>query len=590
LPRTFPALLKSRGFLLAGYLLLAWIASIQQWSLKRPGDPYTHYNNYVIFRQAFFHLVGHQDLYLQRLAEHWDYFRYSPSFALAFGVFAWMPDLIGLLLWNTLNAGVLFLGWTRLPLQDDRVRLAAGWFAAVEVMTALQNAQSNVLIAGLLLLAFSFLERRQMAFASLMIVVAAFTKLFGLVAFSLFLLYPEKKRFILFSALWGIVAGLLPLAVVSPAELARLYESWWRLLLVDYADSSGLSVMAWLQSWFHLSPPKTVVTLLGIALFCWPLIYVQRYRDFHFRLLFLCNVLIWVVIFNHKAESSTYVIAICGVALWYFSRPTWFKLVLVSLAFIFTCLSPTDAFPASLSATFFVPYSIKAVPCILIWGTLTYELIRRDRMKKGTALIVAALGAIVCGGAVTSAQTSAPVPDFGTVSGRVYTNNYFGLRLTLPSQWQVEGEATKSRIREGGKAAASSDDKSVQAAREASLERTFNFLTVSRLEAGNTAPSALFIVGAERLLSPVTSTQYMVGTKNLLLSLASSRTLESDVHLEPVAGREFAVVEVSNGGVNQKYYALIMKGYALFFVSTFRQLEDMRTMNEVIRSVTLATP
>jgi len=375
LPAYLLSFLKSRRLLLAGYLLLAWIAAIQQWSLKRPGDPYTHYNNYIIFRQSFVHLAGHQDLYTLYLAEHWDYFRYSPSFAMAFGAFAWMPDLAGLVLWNTLNVAVLFLGWMALPLRDDRVRLAAAWFAAVEVMTALQNAQSNVLIAGLLLLAFSFLERRQPALAPLMIVVAAFIKLFGLVAFSLFLLYPEKKKFVLFAALWGIVVGLLPLAVVSPAELVGLYESWWRLLSMDYAGTAGLSVMAWLQSWFHLNPPRAMVTLIGIALFCWPMTAAERYRDFNFRLLFLCNVLIWVVIFNYKAESSTYVIAICGVALWYFLRTrNWIDLALVSIAFIFTCLSPTDVFPSSLSATFFVPYSIKAVPCILIWGKVIHEL------------------------------------------------------------------------------------------------------------------------------------------------------------------------------------------------------------------------
>ena len=375
MPGYLSSFLKSRRLLLAGYLLLALIAAVQQWSLKRPGDPYTHYNNYIIFRQSFVHLAGHQDLYTLYLAEHWDYFRYSPSFALAFGAFAWMPDLAGLVLWNTLNAAVLFLGWMALPFRDDRVRIAAAWFAAVEVMTALQNAQSNVLIAGLLLLAFSLLERRQMAWAPLMIVAAAYIKLFGLVAFSLFLLYPEKKKFILFSALWGIVVGLLPLIVVSPAELVHLYESWGRLLAMDYAGSAGLSVMAWLQSWFHLNPPRAIVTLVGMALFCWPLTGVERYRDFNFRLLFLCNVLIWVVIFNYKAESSTYVIAICGVALWYFARTrNWIDLALVSIAFIFTCLSPTDVFPSSLSATFFVPYSIKAVPCILIWGKVIHEL------------------------------------------------------------------------------------------------------------------------------------------------------------------------------------------------------------------------
>ena len=372
-------MLKSRGLLLAAYLLLACGASVQQWSLIRPGDPYTHYNNYVIFRQSFVHLVRHLDIYTLYLPEQADYFRYSPSFALAFGAFTWMPDLPGLILWNILNAAVLFFGWMALPLptraRGYEISVAAAWFAVIEVTTALQNAQSNVLIAGLLLLAFSFLERRRMALASLMIVIAAFTKLFGLVAFSLFLLYPEKKKFILYSALWGIVAGLLPLAVVPFDELVRLYESWWRLLSMDYLGPAGLSVMAWLKIWFHLDPPRSTVTLVGIALFCWPLMYVRRHRDFNFRLLVLCNVLIWVVIFNHKAESSTYVIAMCGVALWFLSQPmSGLNLALASLAFIFTSLSPTDLFPRSLKATLLVPYAVKAVPCILIWMKITFDL------------------------------------------------------------------------------------------------------------------------------------------------------------------------------------------------------------------------
>jgi len=388
-------LLKSRGLLLAGYLLLAWGTAVQQWSLIRPGDPYTHYNNYIIFRQSFVHLVRHLDIYTPYLLEQADYFRYSPSFALAFGAFAWIPDLPGVIVWNTLNAAVLFLGWMALPLPQYSwgppsggrpkpdptgptgydISVAAAWFAVIEVTTALQNAQSNVLIAGLLLLAFSFLERRRMALASLMIAIAAFTKLFGLVAFSLFLLYPEKKKFILYSALWGIVLGLLPLAVVPFAELVRLYESWWRLLSRDYAGSAGLSIMAWLKAWFHLDPPRTTVMLIGIALFCWPLLYVRRYRDFNFRLLVLCNVLIWVVIFNHKAESSTYVIAMCGVALWFLSqRMSGLNLALASLAFIFTSLSPTDLFPRSLKATLLVPYAVKAMPCVLVWLKITYDL------------------------------------------------------------------------------------------------------------------------------------------------------------------------------------------------------------------------
>jgi hypothetical protein len=368
-----------RWLLLAAYLLLAWIAAVQQWSLQRPGDPYTHYNNYIIFRQAFVHLVHGQDLYVQYLAEHWDYFRYSPSFAAAFGAFAWMPDLPGLLLWNTLNASVLLLALFTLPtppVRDDRIRLAVGWFVAVEMMTALQNAQSNVLIAGLLMLAFNCLERRQHAMATLAIVVAAFIKPFALVGFSLFLFYPDKGTLALWSSLWIAVVAALPLVAVSSSQLIALYGSWWRLLTSDFAEGTGLSIMGWLAAWFNLHPPKALVDLAGIALFCWPLLYVARWRDSGYRLLVLCNVLVWVVLFNHKAESSSYIIAMSGVGLWFFAQEkTRFNTILVVLAFVFTSLSPTDVFPRWLSASFFEPYTIKVVPCILIWLKITYDLV-----------------------------------------------------------------------------------------------------------------------------------------------------------------------------------------------------------------------
>jgi hypothetical protein len=375
-----------RRYLLAGYLLLAAIASVQQWSLERPGDPYTHYNNYVIFRQAFYHLIGQQDLYLERLAEHWDYFRYSPTFALAFGLFAWLPDLVGLFLWNALNAGALYAAWVRLPVPHQRVGLAAGWFVAVEMMTALQNAQSNILIAGLLILAFISLERRRVAVGTFLIVAAAFIKVFGLAALALGAFYPEKRRFALTALMWTAAFALLPLIAVSPVQLGALYLSWWRLLSTDYSGSTGLSVMAWLQTWFGLVPPKGLVTLIGLAVLVWPLALVRRYGDALFRLVFLCDILVWVVIFNHKAESSSYIIAMSGIALWFFARKSsWLDTGLVAAAFVFTSLSPTDVFPRSVDVAFSVPYVIKVVPCVLIWAKITYDLVSRytadDRLQ-----------------------------------------------------------------------------------------------------------------------------------------------------------------------------------------------------------------
>jgi hypothetical protein len=401
--------------LLGAYLLLAVAASLQEWLLSRAPDPYTHYNNYVIFRQSFAHLVRQQDLYRLYLPEYWDYFRYSPAFALAFGVFAALPDAAGLLLWNLLNAAALFGAWMYLPATSERMRVAAGWFVALEMMTALQNAQSNVLIAGLLIVAFGCLERRRTGAAAFLVVAAACVKLFALAALALIVLYPERRKFLV-SAAWSAAGlALAPLLVVSPVRLAALYASWARLLAMDFAQSDGLSIFGWLHSWFHLAPPKLPVMLGGLIVLGWALLAARRSGSLNGRLLALANVLIWVVIFNHKAESSTYAIAICGVAIWIFSQPPaparargvrgpghrtstststvrgpgrrTSTVALGALAFVFTCLSATAMFPFPLKSQVFAPYDVKAVPCILIWMKMTFDMVAASRRLRPATLV-----------------------------------------------------------------------------------------------------------------------------------------------------------------------------------------------------------
>ena len=48
-------------------------------------------NNFLIFRAAYSHLVAGRDLYIAYTAEHVDLFKYSPTFALLFAPFAWLP-------------------------------------------------------------------------------------------------------------------------------------------------------------------------------------------------------------------------------------------------------------------------------------------------------------------------------------------------------------------------------------------------------------------------------------------------------------------------------------------------------------------
>jgi len=365
-------------FLFLLYLLLAIAGSLSQYfkGAQYFNDlSYTHYNNFVIFKQSFIHLLQGKDLYLLYPAEHWDYYKYSPSFALFMAPFAIFPDIIGLLLWNTLNCLVVFFALKKITTIDARSKTLLLLFISVELFTSVQNAQSNGLLAALIILTYSALEKKQLLLATLLIVLSFYLKIFGLAAAILFLLYPNKVKFILYTSGWMIILGILPLLITSPEKLLDQYQSWIQLLLQDQSISQGLSVMGIFHSWFTIQISQLSILILGVLLLLLPLIRRKFYESENFRLNYLASLLIWLVIFNHKAESPTYIIAMSGAGLWFFSQKlSRVNIFLGGLAFILTSLSPTDLFPKVVRDSMIIPYQLKALPCVLIWIKIQIDL------------------------------------------------------------------------------------------------------------------------------------------------------------------------------------------------------------------------
>ena len=381
--KTIDFLLKPRTVLIL-CIVLAVAASTQVMLLGKKtftdgGREYTHYNNYVIFKYSFHHLVQDKDLYAYHPEDHYDLFKYSPSFAFVFGLFAVLPDFAGILLWNLVSALMLYFVMFSLPNLTTRAKASMMLVIIIELMTSMQNTQSNALIAGLIILAFVMLERDRPFFAALCIVSTVFIKIFGVVAFALYIFYPRKGRLILYSLCWSVLLIFLPLLVVDFSQLKFLYSSWLDLLINDHSVSEGVSVIGWLTSWFNIDISKGFIVMVGAVLFLIPFIRVKQYSNYSFRLLTLSSVLIWMIIFNHKAESATFIIAMSGVVIWYFSqeKTTW-NLILLVLAFVFTSLSPTDIFPRTVRINFIQRYALKAVPCIAIWLKTIWELVFRQ--------------------------------------------------------------------------------------------------------------------------------------------------------------------------------------------------------------------
>ena len=364
---------------LFAYILIAAIAATQG-LLAGPkiyvpgGRPYIDYNNFRIFKFSFYHLIQNRDIYQLFPDDHWDLYKYSPGFALCFGLLSWMPDTIGLLLWNLINSLCLFAGIRMLPGLDAEKKSWILLFCLLEMLLSIQNTQSNGLMAGLIVLAFAFAERRQYMLSTLCVVFSFYIKIYGALAFAFYLFYPGKPRLIGWSLFWMAFFALVPLAVVSGPQLLFLYKSWLHLLMNDRSASTGVSVMGILVSWFHLDGAKNIVTLAGALLFLLPLIHIRRYGDLSFRLLYLASVLIWMVIFNHKAESPTYIIVMSGIGIWYWSQaPDATNRVLLILSFLLITMSVSDLVPAPVRNGFIRPYGIKAVMAVVIWVRILYE-------------------------------------------------------------------------------------------------------------------------------------------------------------------------------------------------------------------------
>lgn len=342
---------------------------------------YCSYNNYIIFKQSFEHLKSSQDLYVYYPREHWDLFKYTPTFAAFFGFFALFPDSIGLFLWNLLNALILYFAVFSIPKLNSKQKLLILIFSFIEFFTSIQNEQSNAIMAGLIIMSFALLEKRNYLIATLLIVISVYIKLFGIIAVLLYIFYPEKLKLSLYSLMWFVILFMVPLIFVDINQYLLLFESYANMLSHDHSVSFAYSVMGWLNTWFGLNVNSYILVIVGAVLLCLPLIQFRKYSDFYFRFLMLTSILIWVVIFNHKAESPTFVIAIAGASVWFVvSEKKVENIILFIIAIIFTSLSPTDLFPEYLRENIAIPYSLKVFPMILIWVKINIDLFSKNKL------------------------------------------------------------------------------------------------------------------------------------------------------------------------------------------------------------------
>jgi hypothetical protein len=336
----------------------------------------THIWNPAIYKMSFYNLINHKDLYsAQQLyrGENIDIFKYSPSFAFLYAPLAIIPLQLSMILWNLLNVIIFFFAVKSLPFNDKKKSIII-WLTLLELIISIQNSQSNILMAGLMIFSFTAMEKKNFLFASLCIVLSAYIKLFGLVALLLIFFYPGKTKFLIYTIIWSLLIFVLPLIVISLNELVQLYKNWGTMLQHDAIISQGLSIMGILKSWFGVNATKAI-QIAGLILLSIPLLANKMHSNKQFRMLYLCSALIWVVIFNHRAESPSFIIALTGIVIWFvMQEPKPLITIFILLAIAITSLAHSDLLPVSFRINFIDAYEIKGLPSFVLWIVIQYKI------------------------------------------------------------------------------------------------------------------------------------------------------------------------------------------------------------------------
>jgi len=353
-------------------MLVLWGAAVVAATLQQ-GVAHPN-NNFLIFRAASVHLLHGQDLYAAYPLLHFDFYKYSPTFALLFLPFALLPFTVAMLAWNALNAGALYAAIG--TVLTRRGALVARAIVFLDMLGSLQNVQSNALVAALIILAFAGYERRHAFSASLAVAVGVSIKVFPLAAASFAVFHPRRVRVALAGVVSLAVLLLLPLLVTSPTTLMAQYHSWRAIESLD-AVERGFTVMQLLQLLLRQDWPNWPFQLAGVVALVAPvLVRRERWTQWGFRRLYLCSVLVFCVIFNHQSESPTFVIGVAGAAIWFASlseRSAW---AWATFAFVAVCtiLASSDAMPKSIQRSVFDPWHFKTVPLVLVWVILQVQL------------------------------------------------------------------------------------------------------------------------------------------------------------------------------------------------------------------------
>ncbi len=356
-------------------------------------------NNFLIFRGVFFHTIDQLPLFAAYPDEYADVNHYGPVFSLVIAPFALLPRVPALLLWNLCLAASLFRAIRTLPVSAGH-KGAISWIVSLELLSALQMQQFNIAIAAIVAATYTAVRNDRPGVAAFLVALGTLTKLYGIVGLAFIPFMRRKWRSAGWLLLWTAVLFAAPMLISSPEYICSQYADWFHSLVDKNAangfaanDLQNISAIGLIHRVSGLSFSDLWILVPAGVLFLLPFARVKEWKNHTFQWGIVASVLMCIILFSTGSESSGYVIAFLGVAIWFTQLPPteasisgphgsdtekrqyYWKIGLLVFAIIVCCFGGSDLMPRAIRKGLIRPYALKALPVLLIWLSLTATLL-----------------------------------------------------------------------------------------------------------------------------------------------------------------------------------------------------------------------
>ena len=347
-------------------------------------------NNFLIFKQVYWHVVHQLPLYAEYPSEYFDVNHYGPVFSLVIAPFAVMPTWMGMLFWLVVLTLCLYAS-IRHNLFTRYQQVFIYWFCIHELLNGVQMQQFNIAIAAIIVASYYLIQKEKDIWAAFLIMLGTFIKFYGIVGLAFFFFSRHKLKLVASLALWALVFFVAPMLISSPDYIVSQYGDWYASILEKndanlFALGQNISLLGIVRKATGCATYSDLWLIVpGLIAFALPYLRLKQYPNQAFRQTLLASVLMFTVLFSTGSENSTYIIAVVGVAIWYTAAP-WqrskWDIALMVYVFLFCTMAHSDLVPKYLREAWIKPYALKALPVVLVWFKLCYEIYVKDYTPK----------------------------------------------------------------------------------------------------------------------------------------------------------------------------------------------------------------